>query len=429
MPRKEKINQLKSLLKIEDNKTAENYLVKANWNIEKAKKLYELENPNNAESNDILDNTQIEFNINEIFKESNEVFSPKNKSLYDDFIKSLEKLFPNQIVLNYKNFFSSTKKAGGLIIIFPESKINELRNNLIRVVNKKNSGIKKNIPIFPILKESEAGNKIIKAFGVKSFPFYMFCKYKNEETMYISYNVEKKLLMKDLNDIFKILHQENIVELSISLDGEKSILNYNDFSGDIEEQKSIYQHVRLLNDSINTLFDANRDDTINGFSNVSIDNKSEDPSNSDNNTSDEENITTKKDSQINSLYSFSLDINNPNNSIEMNQLTQLTQDTTRMTTVNNFIRKKNYDINICTIKFINSNDKKDYKIKDFIKTDKVSSLFDYVESLKREMKSIGNFSNFDLAHGFPPTYLSQFKNKTLLEEDLFPLSEVYICKK
>ena len=71
MPRKEKINQLKSLLKIEDNKTAENYLIKANWNIEKAKKLYELENPNNSENNNILDNTQIEFNINEILKELN----------------------------------------------------------------------------------------------------------------------------------------------------------------------------------------------------------------------------------------------------------------------------------------------------------------------------------------------------------------------
>ena len=154
MPRKEKINELKSLLKIEDNKTAENYLIKANWNIEKAKKLYELENPNHSESNNILDNTQIEFNINEILKESNEVFSPKNKSLYDDFIKSLEKLFPNKIVLNYKNFFISSKTSGGLIIIFPESKINELRNNLIRAVNKKDSGIKKKIAILPILKES-----------------------------------------------------------------------------------------------------------------------------------------------------------------------------------------------------------------------------------------------------------------------------------
>ena len=96
--------------------------------------------------------------------------------------------------------------------------------------------------------------------------------------------------------------------------------------------------------------------------------------------------------------------------------------------VNN-IGEINYDdINICKIKFINSNDKK-YIIKEFIKNDKVSSLFDYVENLRRDMKSIQNFRSFDLAHGFPPTYLSQFKNKTLLEKGLFPLSEVYICEK
>ena len=424
MPRKEKINELKSLLKIEDNKTAENYLIKANWNIEKAKKLYELENPNHSESNNILDNTQIEFNINEILKESNEVFSPKNKSLYDDFIKSLERLFPNQIVLNYKNFFNSSKSAGGLIIVFPEAKINELRNNLIRAVNKKNSGIKKNISIFPILKESEAGNKIIKALGVNSFPFYMFCKYKNKETMYISYNLEKKFLMKDLQNILKKLHEENIVELSISLDGEKSIINYNDFSGDIQEQESIYQYIRLLNDSIDTLYDANRNDTIN-LSNNNV-SESEDQQNSESNIFKGENITTNINSQNNSISSMTSNTNNFNNSIESNIITQ---NTTIKTVVNNFIGEINYDdINICKIKFINSNDKK-YIIKEFIKNDKVSSLFDYVESLRRDMKSIQNFRTFDLAHGFPPTYLSQFKNKTLLEEGLFPLSEVYICEK
>ena len=123
---------------------------------------------------------------------------------------------------------------------------------------------------------------------------------------------------------------------------------------------------------------------------------------------------------------MTLNTTNISNSMETNQISL---SCTRKTVVNNFMEKQNYDdINICKIKFINSNDKK-YIIKEFIKTDKASSLFDYVESLGRDMKSIHNFSSFDLAHSFPITYLSQFKNKTLLEEGLFPLSEVYICKK
>ena len=194
---------------------------------------------------------------------------------------------------------------------------------------------------------------------------------------------------------------------------------------DIQEQELIYQYVRLLNDSINTLYDANRYDTISNLSNINKISESNDPQNSDNNSLNDINITTKINSQNNSISSMSLDTNNPNNSIEIDQNTLNTT-----TAVNNFIGKKFYgDKNICTIKFINSNDKKEYNIKEFIKTDKVASLFDYVENLRRDMKSIQNFSNFDLAHGFPSTYLSQLKNKTLLEEGLFPLSEIYICEK
>ena len=234
----------------------------------------------------------------------------------------------------------------------------------------------------------------------------MFCKHKNKETMYISDNLEKKFLMKDLKNVFNKLHEENIVELSISLDGEKSILNYNDLSEDTQEQESIYQNIRLLNDSINTLFDANRNDLINLSNNNAS--ESEDQQNGESNIFKGENITTNINSQSNIISSITLNANNYTNSKESNIITR---NTTRKT---NFIGEIDYDdINISKIKFINSNDKK-YIIKEFIKTDKVSSLFNYVESLRRDMESIHNFRSFDLAHGFPPIYLSQFKNKTLL---------------
>ena len=45
MPKREKINNLKSVLGIEDNRIAENYLIKAEWDEEKAKELYYKENP------------------------------------------------------------------------------------------------------------------------------------------------------------------------------------------------------------------------------------------------------------------------------------------------------------------------------------------------------------------------------------------------
>lgn len=329
-----------------------------------------------------LDETQVEFNINEILKEPNEVFSPKNKSFYDDFITSLEKIFPNRIMLNFKNFISSSKSTGGLIIIFPEEKINEVRNNLIRVANNKDV---KKVTIFPILKESEVANKILKKLGEKRLPFYIFCKYKNKETVTMVYDTEKKFLLKDLKDLQNKFIPDSS-DSSISLDGENSLLSSKFFSEASIEQSSIYDLVSILNNSQN--------------SSMNTQNSS---------------INTQKTSE---LSSFTINSNNNSN--------QITQDITTNTVINNFI--KPHDISISKIRFTVPNNKEEITIKVFNKTDKVSSLFDYVESLIRCKKLILNCSTFDLVYGYPGKSLSQLKNKTLMEEGLFPLSEVYIIQ-
>ena len=95
------------------------------------------------------------------------------------------------------------------------------------------------------------------------------------------------------------------------------------------------------------------------------------------------------------------------------------------TTINNFLVKKYDDTNIWKIKFTNPENKK-FTIKEFIKTDKVSSLFDYVEKLGKDMHSKQNFGAFDLIHGYPQRQLSQVKNKSLMEECLTDCSEVFI---
>lgn len=350
-----------------------------------------------------LDETQVEFNINEILKEPNEVFSPKNKSFYDDFITSLEKIFPNRIMLNFKNFISSSKSTGGLIIIFPEEKINEVRNNLIRVANNKDV---KKVTIFPILKESEVANKILKKLGEKRLPFYIFCKYKNKETVTMVYDTEKKFLLKDLKDLQNKFIPDSS-DSSISLDGENSLLSSKFFSEASIEQSSIYDLVSILNNSHNTLSDA-----ISNISNLTISSISS--QNSSMNTQNSS-INTQKTSE---LSSFTINSNNNSN--------QITQDITTNTVINNFI--KPHDISISKIRFTVPNNKEEITIKVFNKTDKVSSLFDYVESLIRCKKLILNCSTFDLVYGYPGKSLSQLKNKTLMEEGLFPLSEVYIIQ-
>ena len=105
MPKKEKIEELKLSLGINDIKLAEIYLIRVNWDVEEAIKQYEFENPNCSERDNVQNETQniTEFDESEILKNSNENFLPKNKDLYVDFIKFLKNKFPNT-VSNFKDF-------------------------------------------------------------------------------------------------------------------------------------------------------------------------------------------------------------------------------------------------------------------------------------------------------------------------------------
>ena len=450
MSKKEKINELKLLLKIEDNKLAEKYLIKANWNIEEAKKLYESENSIHSEKNNILDETQIDFNISEELNESNEVFTQKNKALYNDFIKFLEKLFNKKTVSNFKDFFSSSKKDGGLIIIFQEENIDDIRNTFIRAANNKDVNNIKNLTIFPILKESKVANEIIKVLKVKSFPLYMFCKYKNRETMAIPFSLEKKILMKDLINILKDISNSLDLSLSMSFDGEKSKLNISEDSQNTtinqilktlndsintsissinpnnisEDSQNItfYQIVRILNNSINTLYDANRNEPSNIYNdsnnnyNIDIDEfLNNDKPNKEQTQSKTMDTTKVNSSNSSNVSSFTIPANNSTSTLNVGGSTKINNLT---------LSKIDGDTNICKIKFIINENNNEFIIKEFIKTYKVSSLFDYVNNLGMDKNSKQNFFSFDLFHR--KKKLSEVKNNTLMEEGLCPFSEVSI---
>ena len=116
MSKKEKIEELKLALGIKDNRLAENYLNKTEWDVEEAKRLYRLENskqsPRINNANEIETINVIEFQITERLKTINET-------------------------TQLNEFLSLLEHNGGLIIISPEEKINEVRNNMIRASNGK----------------------------------------------------------------------------------------------------------------------------------------------------------------------------------------------------------------------------------------------------------------------------------------------------
>ena len=219
MPRKEKIDSFKLLLGIKDNRKEEKYLIKANWDIKEAKNLYYLENKNYSERSNKLNNQEnqkiIEFKISKKLKSINELFFQKNKDLYKDFIKFLKDKFSN-VVTNFKDFLSLLENRGGLIIIFPEEKMNEVRNNMIRASNLKYClDIMSKTAILPIIKDFETANELTKAFSVKNFPFYIFCKYEKGEKMTIKSSVESKFWIKDIVETLLCFFPETDIKQSI----------------------------------------------------------------------------------------------------------------------------------------------------------------------------------------------------------------------
>ena len=249
--------------------------------------------------------------------------------------------------------------------------------------------------------------------------------------MTIKSSVPKKFWMEDvINTLLSCFPEKDIkksiystLTKTLIIDNEKisEIINESDeFTGDIQEQNSlIINLIKQLNNSLDTLWNANRDNS----NNINNDNND--------NTSDElrklevifdENNNIKKitfqNNKLNKLNDETTIISNNNN------------QTLSSTNLNDDLSEKQDfdDINFCIIKFKYPNGEK-FIEKKFSKTEKVISLFNFVESLGRDIYSNQNFNTFELIHDFPPKYLSQVKNNNLLEEGLFPTSLVSIIEK
>ena len=113
MPRKEKINNFKSKVGINDNSLAEKYLIRVNWDEDKAIELYYKENkksPKIKNNYPIYQNVQnkIEFKISEVLYSCTEVYIKEGKTVYIDMIKFLEEKF--NVSLTFEEFLNLLKK-------------------------------------------------------------------------------------------------------------------------------------------------------------------------------------------------------------------------------------------------------------------------------------------------------------------------------
>ena len=447
MPRKEKINNFKSKTGINDNSLAEKYLIRVNWDEDEAIKLYIKENKKNPKSNknktQANKNNQnvqikIEYKISETLYSNEEVYTEEGKTAYIDMIKFLEGYF--NISQNFKEFLSLLKKKAGLLIIFTKDKLYEVRNNMVRAFNNVLSkDILKSAVIFPVMTDTETGNEFVKQLSPKEYPVYLFCKYKNSQIMTINAKVEKKFRMDNVinnlldcypkNDVKQSIYQRNNTIINFKRKEQENDVE-DDFSGDENEVDTIINKLKNDVKLSKTLFLANSQNNGNFFKPSIIDNKEEKIDNNKPNNRFQ-NLFDKEDT---SILIKELKISEQKPLIEESNK-QIQTDNTKKDEIEEELRTiiiprepEENDPNSCLITFRYPYDEK-YINRRFNKNDKIEVLYDYVESLGKEIYSKTIYHSFELIYGFPPINFENKKDKTLDDEGLFPSSTINIVEK
>jgi hypothetical protein len=288
--------------------------------------------------------------------------------------------------------------------------------------------------------DTETGNEFVKQLSPKEYPVYLFCKYKNSQIMTINAKVEKKFRMDNVINNLLDCYPENDVKQSIYQSINNTIINFkrkeqenddeDDFSGDENEVDTMINKLKNDVKLSNTLFLANSQNNDNFFKPSIIDNKEEKIDNNKPNNRFQ-NLFDKEDT---SILIKELKISEQKPLIEESNK-QIQTDNTKKDEIEEELRTiiiprepEENDPNSCLITFRYPYDEK-YINRRFNKNDKIEVLYDYVESLGKEIYSKTIYHSFELIYEFPPINFENKKDKTLDDEGLFPSSTINIVEK
>ena len=152
------------------------------------------------------ENKYIEFNIDNLKKEN------ENKGIHATHDKTLLYIKNNlkNVETNFKIFIQKLINKAGIILIFREDNIYKIKEQ-INQINEIKEKIQ-NYIIFPTSINTYEGTGIILGLSCISFPCYIFCKYKDENNLYITDRMEGAFEKKFVfESIFKIVSSLNII--------------------------------------------------------------------------------------------------------------------------------------------------------------------------------------------------------------------------
>ena len=386
----EKIENFKLLIENQDDEIAINYLQKADWDESTAANLYNEErtqiyNPettsttiiNKVDKKDINKYEEILIPYPQKFNLINSLFCifkafPKNDPCIDLFSPV------NDTKKYLDDFILFLKNRVGIIVIYNQNnfeQIKKLANQLIELsLNEEMKNIQK--VIFPIFDKSDIGQEMIKNGKIDKFPTLLLCKYKNNKNLYIiekiTESINKTLLSEKLKNIYSSIKkressQKKNSNINLNLN-KKPIFS----AGDIiaQQKRDLEELERMVNEKRE---------------------KKE----------KEELEKKKKEEEL----------------IKLNEKIELIKK--------NLPEEPNdSNPNKSIIVFRYPDGEKNIERK-FLKNHTIQILYDFVESLGREIYTEENLNKFILIQTFPFKKYED-KEKTLEEEGLYPNSVIQI---
>ena len=489
-------------------------------------------------------NDYFTFNFSKLLNENNNNNNKKESLTLQYIIKELKE------EISFNSFMKLLKNQRGIILVFKEQSFDRIKEQMTIIKRDPlNSTIIQNCVILPVLNSSSMGKEIIQKLSIISYPTYIFCKYKDEQNIYITDKMEggfeisffiNSILRIQPGSNYNLYNHKNNNNSSVNKENvNKNNKNENNniiqnlkndkyFNGDLDNIKKISSH-RKMNIDLSKYNNKNNSNINNHNDNKNNDNKKKKiPINKQNNNNKDNNNNSnniiKKDNNNNDnmvegeyFLGDSMDIlkifndnNNNNNKYDNNNyynnnniynnyeneknekiidaqindddnilrdsIYQLTdaqvlqkrerqmrelerqqeekerkeeeekkkkeEEENRLKNIKNKYEEeskiakmilpeepKGDGPDICHIVFRVPDGSKNMERK-FLKNDKISSLYNYVKSIGREIFMEPDATDFDLlSSDFPPKNLEKIKNSTLEKEGLYPNSIIQIREK
>ena len=273
---------------------------------------------------------------------------------------------------------------GGIIIIFNEESFNRLKGQ-IKNINESMmyEDIMKEIVIFPALNNSPIGRELVRKLMIISFPTYIFCKYKDNKSFYVSDKMEGAFEMSFFIDCY--------LKISSSLDNDLNLKN-------VKSDKS--------NNSINQFQDlepnldlkASKSDISKNHKNKNNNNKNNEQNNLINNLLKEKYFNFGNNNSRNNIGQNSQRNNNNNNVLNKNKINNNkgNENNPNYNNVNKIRNEENYknNQNINNQNYYNINEVNIYnqqEIGDFFLGDSIQ-----FEKLLKEKYSNNNDNNYNI---------------------------------